>query len=104
MLSYVSFSPFAEKYGKNLRNALESGVLPLDKMVIQSDAPYMIPNMAKQELDPVSESLLDFCFEGNNEPCTVPVIVRCVAKCLKKDAKEVAEVTTATAKTIFNLA
>ncbi len=84
--------------------AIESGALPLDKIVIQSDAPYMIPNMAPEECDPVSKSLLDFCIDGNNEPVTLPVIVRCVAKCLKKDPKEVAEVTTATATTIFNLA
>lgn len=103
---YIGITGFVckEKHGKLLRNALESGVLPLDKMVIQSDAPYMIPNMAKADIDPVSESLLDFCIEGHNEPCTLPVIVRCIAKCLKKDPKEVAEVTTATAKTIFNLA
>ena len=83
---------------------MQSGALPLDKMVIQSDAPYMIPNMAKSELDPVSESLLEFTWEGINEPCTLPVVVRCIAKCLNKDAKEVAEATSATAKTIFNFA
>jgi len=91
-----------EKHGKDLRDAISSGVLPLDKIVLQSDAPYMIPNLAKADLDPVSEALLDFCYEGINEPCTLPVAVRCIAKCLDKDVKVVAEATAATAQTVFN--
>ena len=79
-------------------------MLPLDKIIIQSDAPYMVPNVARTELDPVSEALLEFCWEGINEPCSLPVVVRCIAKCIEKDVKEVAEATTATAKTVFNFA
>ena len=95
---------FPEKYGKDLCDAISSGVLPLDKIIIQSNAPYMIPNLPKTELDPVSDALLEFCWEGNNEPCTLPVVIRCIAKCLNKDAKEVADVVAATAKTVFNFA
>ena len=94
----------SEKFGKNLRDAINNGVLPLDKIIIQSDAPYMIPNLAKTELDPVSEALLEFAWEGNNEPCTLPVVIRCIAKCVNKDAKEIADVTAATAKTVFSFA
>ena len=93
-----------EKHGKNLRDAISNGVLPLDKIIIQSDAPYMIPNLPQTELDPVSESLLEFCWEGHNEPCTLPVVVRCIAKCVEKDIKVVAEATAATAQTVFNFA
>ena len=92
----------AEKHGKDLRDAISNGVLPLDKIILQSDAPYMIPNLAKADLDPVSEALLDFCYEGVNEPCSLPVAVRCIAKCLDKDVKVVAEATAATAQTVFN--
>jgi len=103
---YIGVTGFVckEKYGKNLRGAISSGVLPLDKIIIQSDAPYMIPNLARTELDPVSEALLEFCYDGSNEPCSLPVVVRCIAKCMEKDVKEVAEATTATAKTVFNFA
>lgn len=89
--------------GKALRDALKEGVLPLDRILLESDAPYMIPNAPEKELDDVCKSLLKRCQPGRNEPCTLPVVAHTVAKCLGVDAEEVARASAENSRRVFDI-
>jgi len=69
-----------DKHGAALREAITAKILPLEKMILQSDAPYMVPN-SQTDLDPLSKCLLDVCFQ-HNEPCTLSVVVKAITKCI----------------------
>ena len=92
-----------ENPGKALRDALKEGVLPLDRILLESDAPYMIPNAPEKDLDDVCKSLLKRCQPGRNEPCTLPIVAHTVAKCLGVDAEEVARASAENARRVFDL-
>ena len=89
-----------EKYGETLRDAIKDGTLPLDRIIVQTNAPYMTPNGPRNELDPVSQTLLDHCCI-ENEPCTLSIIVRTIAKCISQEPRQVADACTETAMKVF---
>jgi len=93
-----------EKAGQHIRDAIANKSLPLKNIIVHSDAPHMIPNGPIAEQDPVTKSLLEHCFMGN-EPCTLNITVRKIAECLSKDkdVKEVAAQLLATAKSVFKI-
>lgn len=93
----------ADQHGKGLRDAIRQKILPLNRIIIQSDAPYMVPNMPQSEIDPVSAKLLEYCFQNNNEPCTLSIIARCIAKAIDMETKAVAETVTQNAIDVFKL-
>lgn len=102
---YIGVTGFMCKdvYGAKLREMIKDGTLPLDRIIIQSDAPYMMPNVPHAEIDPVSKSLLDFCLHCN-EPCTLSVIVRSIAKCKGAEARAISEACTENALRVFKFA
>jgi len=89
-----------EKHGADLRAAITDGTLPLKNIVVESNAPYMIPNTPDDQIDPVSKTLLEHCF-AENEPCTLSIIVRCIAKCLSQEPRAVADQLTENAMNVF---
>lgn len=89
-----------EKYGQTLRDAIKDGTLPLARIIVQTNAPYMTPNVPRNELDPVSQTLLDHCCV-ENEPCTLSIIVRTIAKCISQEPRQVADACTETAMKVF---
>lgn len=99
---YIGVTGFVckEKHGQSLRDAIKDGTLPLNKIVVQTNAPYMTPNTPREEIDPVSQTLLDHCY-ADNEPCTLSIIVRCIAKCLSQEPRHVADACTETAMKVF---
>jgi len=99
---YIGVTGFVckEKHGADLRAAIKDGTLPLKNIVIQSNAPYMVPNIPPQEIDPVSKTLLEHCYV-ENEPCTLSIIVRCIAKCLSQEPKAIADQLTENAANVF---
>jgi len=99
---YIGVTGFVckEKHGESLRKSIKDGTLPLNRIVVQTNAPYMTPNTPREEIDPVSQTLLDHCF-ADNEPCTLSIIVRCIAKCLSQEPKHVADALTETAMNVF---
>ena len=106
ILNYKAIGNFCfslENPGKALRDALKEGVLPLDRVLLESDAPYMIPNAPEKDLDDVCKSLLRRCQPGRNEPCTLPIVAHTVAKCLGVDAEEVARASAENARRVFDL-
>ena len=60
----------------------------------------MTPNTPRDEIDPVSKTLLEHCY-ADNEPCTLSIIVRCIAKCLSQEPRHVADACTETAMNVF---
>ncbi|XP_057301759.1 3'-5' ssDNA/RNA exonuclease TatD-like isoform X2 [Hydractinia symbiolongicarpus] len=89
-----------EKHGQSLRQAIKDGTLPLSRIIVQTNAPYMTPNTPREEIDPVSQTLLEHCYV-DNEPCTLSIIIRCIAKCLSQEPRDVADACTETAMKVF---
>ena len=97
----ITISQFLlEKYGETLREAITDGTLPLDRIIVQTNAPYMTPNTPRTDLDDVSQTLLDACYV-ENEPCTLSIIVRQIAKCISQEPRQVADACTETAMKVF---
>jgi len=89
---YIGITGYICKdYGKHIRDAIKDGDIPLSKIIVHSNAPYMIPNMPPTEIDPVSKSLIDLCSREANEPCTLQVVVRQIATLLSKAPGDVAQ-------------
>lgn len=98
---YIGLTTFVAKRnrGAEVRAALEAGAVPLERIMLETDGPYMLPDVpAGSELrrHPVFA-------RRRNEPCTLPICASTVAACLGVPAEEVARVTTATARSFFRL-
>lgn len=89
-----------EKHGADLREAIKDGTLPLKNIVLESNAPYMTPNTPEDQIDPVSKTLLEHIFV-DNEPCTLSIIIRCIAKCLSQEPKAIASILTENALNVY---
>ena len=75
-------------FRKNEQLRQTVGCLPLDRLVLETDAPYLSPEG----------------FRGkSNEPCRLLQIARCLAKVKKLTVEVIDEMTTATAVQFFNL-
>lgn len=84
---YLSFSGLVcLSRGKSLRAAVEA--TPLDRLLIETDAPYLSPNPAKYP---------------TNEPAHLPRIAKQIARWKKIDVEEVAETTYRNAAELFSL-
>ena len=115
-----------------MRKILEDGVIPLDKLLVETDAPFMYPNTRASKLpqhikDCLTEKSVTFLqryctFQVNtalqcvtrqkrepifliqrNEPCSLPVTVEMIAAYLNKTPEEVALATTFNALKVFGL-
>lgn len=62
--------------------------LPLDRIILETDSPYLVPPKAKQE---------------RNEPLFVKYVAEKIAQIKGVDAKEAADITTSNAKKLFSL-
>lgn len=80
-----------ERRGLHLRDLVPR--IPLDRLMIETDAPYLLP----RDLKPRPR-------DRRNEPMYLPHILETVARCLGLPAAAVAEATTRTARTFFNIA
>ena len=67
--------------------------IPLDRIVLETDSPYLIPSQAVVGSDPTTR----------NEPMFVKYIAEEIARIKKIDVEEVASVTTQNAKSLFAL-
>lgn len=96
---YIGVTGFVCKVerGRNVRQLLKDRVIPLERLVIETDAPFMLPPLpGKDYSGPYPKG-------RNNEPCTLPLVARCVAEQLGTSIEEVAETTSANAMKIFGL-
>lgn len=100
---YIGITGFIckDSYGKHIREAIKNRDLPLSKIIVHSNAPYMVPNMPPAEMDPVSKSLIDLCFPDTNEPCTLQVVVRQIATLLAMPPADVAQQLVKNAEAVY---
>jgi len=77
-----------ERRGQSLREAVRH--IPLDRLLIETDAPYLIPRNLKPK--PTSH---------RNEPTHLPAVLNELATCRGEDVKALAAATTANAERLF---
>lgn len=101
-----------DKSDVGVRKLLESGSLPLDRLVVETDSPFMYPNTRASKLpDQVKDSLTErsmmflhrYCTFQRNEPCSLPAIVEMIAAFMKKKPEEVALATSFNSMKLFGL-
>ena len=79
-----------ERRGIELQEILPH--IPLDRLMLETDAPYLMP----RNIQPKPR-------DRRNVPANLPWVLRKVAECLQKPAREIAEITTANARVFFDL-
>jgi len=101
-----------DKSENGVRKILEEGAIPLDKLLVETDSPFMYPNTRASKLpqnikDCLTERSLTFlqryCTFQRNEPCSLPVTVEMIAAYINKTPEEVALATTFNALKVFGL-
>ncbi|XP_063231513.1 3'-5' ssDNA/RNA exonuclease TatD [Bacillus rossius redtenbacheri] len=101
-----------DKSDTGVRKILEDGVIPLEKLLVETDSPFMFPNTRASKLPVhVKEALTErsltflhrYCTFQRNEPCSLPAIVEMIAAFMKKPPEEVALATAFNALKVFGL-
>ncbi|KAJ9579557.1 hypothetical protein L9F63_004742 [Diploptera punctata] len=101
-----------DKSDNGIRKILEDGLIPLDRLLVETDSPFMYPNTRASKLPAhVKEALTErsltflqrYCTFQRNEPCSLPAIVEMIAAFMKKPAEEVALATAFNALKVFGL-
>jgi len=94
-----------------VRYALKSGILPIERLLLETDAPFIYPKILDKKIpqevrDSFSTHALDFnkfsSFD-RNEPCSLSSICELVAGFSGLSAQEVARITTENALRIYGL-
>lgn len=80
-----------ERRGLHLQELVKK--IPLTRLMLETDAPYLTPRTMRNRPN-----------NGRNEPGFLPYVLTTIAKSLHKPEAEVAEATTATARSFFQLA
>ncbi|XP_008216146.1 3'-5' ssDNA/RNA exonuclease TatD [Nasonia vitripennis] len=101
-----------DKSDSGVRQLLEGGQVSLDRILVETDAPFMYPNTRASKLpvhvkDALTERSMTFlqryCTFQRNEPCALPAIVEMVAAFMHKTPEEVALATAFNALKLFGL-
>ncbi|XP_011260025.1 uncharacterized protein LOC105253604 [Camponotus floridanus] len=101
-----------DKSDSGIRQLLEGGQVPLDKILVETDAPFMYPNTRASKLpahvkDALTERSMMFlhryCTFQRNEPCALPAIVEMVAAFMRTTPEQVALATAFNALKLFGL-
>lgn len=100
---YLGITGFITKQdrGKALREILRKKVIPLDRLMIETDCPFMMPAIPKEGFQDVK--FTEVKKGRNNEPCTLVLVASCIAQCYGVSVQEVVDTTTRNAIKIFNL-
>lgn len=90
---YIGITGFIcnDARGKELQQIVR--LVPLNRLMVETDAPFMTPKNMKSPFDRVKR----------NEPAFLPVVVQKIAECMKKSFEEVAIETRKTTMEFFGL-
>ncbi|KAK3926089.1 3'-5' ssDNA/RNA exonuclease TatD [Frankliniella fusca] len=108
----LSGSLCKDKSDDGMRRLLEQDILTMDRILVETDSPFMFPNIRASKLPPaVKESLTErsllflnrYCTFQRNEPCSLPAIVEMISVLIKKKPEEVAFATAFSALKVFGL-
>ncbi len=94
-----------------MKYALKNRLIPLDRLVIETDAPYMYPKVddkkmpkeVKERISVHAKTLLKHCSFDRNEPCSLAATCELIAAFMDVPAAEVAARTTENAIRIYGL-
>ncbi|XP_015781476.1 uncharacterized protein LOC107359505 [Tetranychus urticae] len=111
---YIGLTGFLwkDKSDNGVRKTLEEKVIPLDRLMVETDAPFMYPNTRANKLpEKVKKTLTDrslsflerYCTFQRNEPCSLPVTVEMVSAFLEAKPEDVALKTSFNALKVFGL-
>lgn len=101
-----------DKSDSGIRQLLETSQVSLDRILVETDAPFMYPNTRASKLpvhvkDALTERSMTFlhryCTFQRNEPCALPAIVEMVAAFMQITPEEVALATAFNALKLFGL-
>ena len=117
---YIGITTFLciEHRSQELRKAIQSGMIPLDRLLIETDAPFMKPkfdqNEGNQQYKLITKYLHDKKkdqsnnskknkFRSRNEPCLLPALLNTLKMCYgdKYTKQQIAEMTMKTSQQIF---
>lgn len=111
---YISLNGFIckEKTNAGIIKLLEDKLLPVDRLLVETDSPFTYPNTRASKLPQAIKAKLTerslaflhrYCTFQRNEPCSLPVIVELIAAFMEKNPEEIALATTFNALKLFNL-
>ena len=96
---YIGLTGFVCKpeRGRAVRELLKDKILPLERLVLETDSPFMLPPLPSPDYNGLDRRL------RNNEPCTLPLVAATVAELCGVSVEEVAHTTTTNALSLFRL-
>lgn len=111
---YIGLTGFLwkDKSVDGVRSILEERLIPLDRLLVETDSPYMYPNIKASKVpknikEALTENSLGFlnrhCSFQRNEPCSLPITVEMIAAYMKTVPQVVAMSTTQNALKVFGL-
>lgn len=111
---YLSLTGFLckDKSENSVRKLLEDNLIPLDHLLVESDAPFMYPNTRASKLSTEVKACLTerslmylhrYCTFQRNEPCCLPALVELIAAFMQKKPEDIALSTAFNALKLFGL-
>ncbi|KAG7297618.1 hypothetical protein JYU34_018331 [Plutella xylostella] len=111
---YIGITGFIckDKSDGGIRRLLSERMLPMDQLLVETDSPFMYPNMRASKLPVhVKDSLTErsmlfvnrYCTFQRNEPCALPAVVELVAGLAARRPEDVALATAFNALKLFGL-
>ncbi|VDN91728.1 unnamed protein product [Brugia pahangi] len=110
---YIGLTGFLwkDRSDDGLKYALRHCRIPLERVVLETDAPFMYPKIDDKKIPfEIRNCITDeakkfhkFASFNRNEPCTLAAICELIAAYMNEDPIKVANITTANAKHIYGL-